>query len=118
MRSPELELEGYEIFAPVEAFDALWETSLRARATPAGLAMWEIARVEAGRPEWGIDMDDATIAQAWGRLVARAEGAGQRMSVMDGFIAATAHIHELTLVTRNARDFTTAGVSVLNPWTG
>jgi folate-binding protein YgfZ len=34
-----------------------------ARATPAGLAAWEIARVEAGRPEWGIDIDDTTIAQ-------------------------------------------------------
>jgi folate-binding protein YgfZ len=30
---------------------------------PAGLAAWEIARVEAGRPEWGIDIDDSTIPQ-------------------------------------------------------
>ena len=63
-------------------------------------------------------MVDGAIADAWGRLVARAEAAGQRLSVIDGFIAATAHIHELTLVTRNVRDFTTTGVSVLNPWTG
>jgi folate-binding protein YgfZ len=63
MRSPELNVEGYELLVPAHAFDALWDLAARARATPAGLAMWEIARVEAGRPEWGIDMDDATIPQ-------------------------------------------------------
>jgi len=63
MRSPELELEGYEVFVPAQHFQTLWDAALAARATPAGLAAWEIARVEAGRPEWGIDMDDATIPQ-------------------------------------------------------
>ena len=33
---------------------------------PAGLTAGEIARVEAGRPEWGIDMDESTIAQEAG----------------------------------------------------
>ena len=63
MRSPELELDGYEVFVPAEYFQSVWDAALGARATPAGLAAWEIARVEAGRPEWGIDMDDATIPQ-------------------------------------------------------
>lgn len=63
MRSPDLELEGYEFFVPAERFPALWDAALHARATPAGLAAWEIARVEAGRPEYGIDLDDTTIAQ-------------------------------------------------------
>lgn len=63
MRSPELEIEGYELFLPSEYFQAMWDVAMSARATPAGLAAWEIARVEAGRPEWGIDMDDATIPQ-------------------------------------------------------
>ena len=31
-----------------------------ARAKPSGIAVWDIARIEAGRPEWGIDMDDTT----------------------------------------------------------
>jgi predicted nucleic acid-binding protein len=61
---------------------------------------------------------DGAIAHAWGRLVARAEAAGQRLSVMDGFIAATAQIHELTLVTRNVKDFVSSGITVHNPWTG
>ncbi|HKO14702.1 MAG TPA: glycine cleavage T C-terminal barrel domain-containing protein [Gemmatimonadaceae bacterium] len=62
-RVPDLELEGFELFAPAEAWAALWDRALAARALPAGLEAWEIARVEAGRPEWGIDMDDSTIPQ-------------------------------------------------------
>jgi toxin FitB len=61
---------------------------------------------------------DAAIADAWGRLVARTEAAGHALSVMDGFIAATAQIHELTVVTRNVKDFSVTGVDLHNPWTG
>jgi tRNA-modifying protein YgfZ len=62
-RSPELGVEGFEIFAPAEAFDTLWQRATHAGAVPCGLSAWEIARLEAGRPEWGIDMDDTTIPQ-------------------------------------------------------
>lgn len=34
----------------------------------------------------------------------------------DAFIAATALVHGLTVVTRNARDFLPMGVTTLNPW--
>jgi toxin FitB len=37
-------------------------------------------------------------------------------SERDAFIAATALVHGLTLVTRNTNDFTTTGVKLLNPW--
>jgi folate-binding protein YgfZ len=63
MRSPDLELEGYDVFVATARFDATWDAIVRARATPAGLSTWEVARVEAGRPEFGVDMDDATIPQ-------------------------------------------------------
>src|SRR5688572_15053272 len=63
MRAPDLELEGYELFVPSEHHAAVWDAAVAARATPAGLAAWEVARVEAGRPEHGIDMDETTIAQ-------------------------------------------------------
>jgi folate-binding protein YgfZ len=63
IRSPELAVEGYELLVPFEAFERVWRDAVAAGATPAGLAAWEIARVEAGRPEWGIDIDDATIPQ-------------------------------------------------------
>ena len=62
-RSPVLGVEGYEIFAPADAVPALRSRLLAAGATAMGLEAWEIARVEAGTPEWGIDIDDATIPQ-------------------------------------------------------
>jgi predicted nucleic acid-binding protein len=34
----------------------------------------------------------------------------------DGLIAATAREHDLTVVTRNVRDFADLGIGVLNPW--
>lgn len=62
-RVPDLELEGYELIVPASAYAALWQRALAAGATPAGLLAWEIARVEAGRPEWGLDIDESTIPQ-------------------------------------------------------
>ncbi|MDQ2665663.1 MAG: hypothetical protein M3Z05_06605 [Gemmatimonadota bacterium] len=61
--SPDLGMEGFELIAPAPLFDDLWTRGVEAGAVPAGLEAWEIARVEAGRPEWGIDMDDTTIPQ-------------------------------------------------------
>lgn len=36
--------------------------------------------------------------------------------IRDGFIAATALVHGLTLVTRNAMDFKPMGVALIDPW--
>jgi folate-binding protein YgfZ len=63
-RVPDLEVEGFELFVPAEAAPALWRRLADAGGvTPGGLTAWEVARVEAGRPEWGVDMDDNTIPQ-------------------------------------------------------
>jgi folate-binding protein YgfZ len=62
-RSPDLGVEGYELFVPFESFSTVWSRVVDAGAIPASLAVSEIARVEAGRPEWGIDIDDTTIPQ-------------------------------------------------------
>lgn len=62
-RVPELAVEGFELILPAEAYETLWQRIVDAGATPAGLDAWEIARVEAGRPEWGLDIDDTTIPQ-------------------------------------------------------
>jgi folate-binding protein YgfZ len=61
--TPELAVPGYELFVPAAAFDSLWTRATKAGAVPCGLAAWEVARVEAGRPEWGLDMDDSTLTQ-------------------------------------------------------
>lgn len=62
-RVPDLEVEGFELFAPAAIYEMLWDRALAAKATPGGLETWEIARVEAGRPEWGVDIDESTLPQ-------------------------------------------------------
>jgi hypothetical protein len=59
---------------------------------------------------------DAAIADACGKLVARSEAAGRPIEAMDAFLAATAEVHQLTLVTRNTAHFHPI-VKTLNPWT-
>ena len=54
---------------------------------------------------------DPDVAQLWGRLrVPHHENA------LDKLIAATALIHDLTVVTRNQTDFAKTGVTVINPF--
>jgi len=56
------------------------------------------------------------IGDRWARLTARAQSEGVQTSVIDGFLAATALHHGLTLVMRNERDFVRLGVMLLNPF--
>lgn len=56
---------------------------------------------------------DAPTADRWGRLLALA---GRPLPAIDGLLAATALQHDLTLVTRNTKDFAGLGVRLLNPW--
>lgn len=62
-RVPTLAMDGFSIIAPADARANLWRRLTIAGATPGGLATWDIARIEAGRPEWGVDIDDTTIPQ-------------------------------------------------------
>lgn len=56
---------------------------------------------------------DEEIGQLWGRLrVPHPE------HLLDKLIAATALIHDLTVVTRNVDDFAGTGARVLNPFSG
>lgn len=51
------------------------------------------------------------IAIQWGRI-----SIGKTRGDADGLIAATALVHDLTLVTRNVADFADTGVRLFNPW--
>jgi predicted nucleic acid-binding protein len=59
---------------------------------------------------------EAAIADVWGRIMSRCSAVGKPISVMDAFLAATAEVHALTLVTRNVSDFTASGISLFKPW--
>ena len=60
---------------------------------------------------------DAEIAMAQGRIRRAAENARRTMPAIDAFLAATAEVHGLMLVTRNVRDFQGWGGPILDPWT-
>lgn len=62
-RVPDLRLDGFELYGPEAALAAIWSRLVELGAVPGGLDAYEIARVEAGFPEWGVDMDDTTIPQ-------------------------------------------------------
>ena len=55
---------------------------------------------------------DAATADEWGRLDARGS-----LPVVDGLLAATARVHDLTLVTRNLKDVIRTSVDTLDPFT-
>ena len=54
---------------------------------------------------------DARVAEAWGRL-----NVPDPLPTVDAMIAATALVHDLTLVTRNVKDVAGTGVRLLNPF--
>jgi toxin FitB len=54
---------------------------------------------------------DGSCFRAWARLMHCKPDL-----VMDALIAATASVHNLTVVTRNVRDFRRLGSPTLNPW--
>lgn len=56
---------------------------------------------------------DAHVADQWGRMIAKMTGTIQ---MIDSLIAATALVHNLSVVTRNEKDFSLFPVEVINPW--
>ena len=58
------------------------------------------------------------IAERWGKMAGECQLKGKGLAVADGLIAATAAEHDLTVVTRDVRDFADLGVGVFNPWPG
>lgn len=60
---------------------------------------------------------DVSVASMWGRLTGQREKGGTPLPVVDGLLAATARVHELAVVTRNAKHFEDLGVTIIDPWT-
>ena len=92
-----------------------------------GIDLLPASQKRAGLQDW-LNIDERTwfagriltvtetIAERWGHLAAAARMQGVTLAVVDGVIAATAIEHDLTLVTRNVKDFAGLGVGLLNPW--
>lgn len=81
----------------------------------AGIASWldNVLRPMFGPRVLAITED---VILRWRLMVEAGRQRGHTYSQPDLFIAATASVHRLAVVTRNAGDFVDTGVDVINPW--
>lgn len=61
VRTMEVWPEAWTVHGPAASVSALWKALVKDGGQPAGLGVWSTLRVEAGRPVFGLDMDDATL---------------------------------------------------------
>ena len=59
---------------------------------------------------------DLTVAENWGNIQGLAEKAGSPMASVDSLIAAIAYTYNLSLITRNEKDFKASNIPIINPW--
>jgi toxin FitB len=59
---------------------------------------------------------DLSVSEVWGQLLARTQAVGRTLGIMDGFVSATAEVHQMTVVTRNVTHFRDLGHPIFNPW--
>ena len=59
---------------------------------------------------------DSQVASSWAHLLAHLKSQGHAMPIKDSLIAASAIAHNLTVATRNTRDFKNAKVDLINPF--
>jgi predicted nucleic acid-binding protein len=74
------------------------------------LDLW-FSQLRAGLGDRVLPVDES-VAQAWAMM-----GILNPLPPIDGLLAATAKVHDLTLVTRNAAQIAATGVSLLDPFT-
>ena len=63
---------GYHLIVPTEAARLVWMNTIGRHVRPVGWAAFNAARIEAGRPLFGIDFDDTALPAETGPLLARA----------------------------------------------
>lgn len=71
--------------------------------------------LEVELPAWFVERIlsvDRMVADRWGHLLAT----HRQLDPVDALLAATALVHNLTMVTRNVGDFAVAGLELVNPW--
>jgi predicted nucleic acid-binding protein len=114
---PSAEANDEELFFSVISLGEILKgiTILPASKHRAGLQEWLDGTL---RPwfEGRILPVTAPIAERWGVLSGECRLQGKQVKVADGLIVATALHHNLTIVTRNVKDFVGFGAELLNPW--
>jgi len=107
--------------------DLLWASVLSFGEIRKGIARLDIGKRRAELEQWfERDLDrwfeerllpvTKAVAERWGVLSAQALNQGTPLPNIDGLIAATALEYDLTLVTRNVKDFVALSITIINPW--
>ena len=110
-----IETHAHECFLSSVSLGEIWKGlhRLPEGKRKRGLVRWAEG-LENDFAEQILGLDTNTL-KSWGKLYARHEAKGFNMDVMDSLIAATALVHQLTVVTRNTADFP-AEVKTFNPF--
>lgn len=110
-----IEAHAHECFLSSVSLGEIWKGlhRLPEGKRKRGLVRWAEG-LESDFSEQILGLDTITL-KAWGKLYAKHEAIGFNMDVMDSLIAATALVHQLTVVTRNMADFP-SDVETFNPW--
>jgi folate-binding protein YgfZ len=66
-RNEPLGLPGFDVLCPSGRAGEVWQRLLEAGARPAGMQAYQLLRVEAGTPLYGVDLDENTFAPEVGR---------------------------------------------------
>jgi toxin FitB len=104
-----------EIFLSVLVIGEIRQGIERARPRDPGKAQaiegWlEVVRSAFAGRILGVDL---AVAEEWGRMNAR-----RTFPAIDGLLAATARVHDLTLATRDVQDLAGSGARLLDPFSG
>jgi predicted nucleic acid-binding protein len=110
-----------------QALETLFLSTITVAELRAGLALLPAGKRRSGLQE-GLEKRvlplfagrvlpfDLGCTQAYAALTAKARAAGLAIASADGYIAAVAAAHGLTVASRDTGPFMAAGVSVINPW--
>lgn len=105
-------VEGSQLFISALSVGEIQAGIERTRAQGPALAE-ELGRwLDALCAAHQIIAPDARVFRTWARLMHRRSDT----LIEDGLIAATALVHNLTVATRNVRDFAAFGVQTVNPF--
>lgn len=59
---------------------------------------------------------DKKVVVSWGKMRALLQSSGIKIDIVDGLLATNCKVYDLSLVTRNEKDFTHTGINMLDPW--
>lgn len=62
-----------------------------------------------------IDVD-LGVMMLWGEIVSQSQSLGRPLPIMDSLIAAQCALNNLTLITRNQKDFENLSLTLINPF--